>query len=193
MKDYRVSVKVRNNYMLKAMEAVGIYTAAQLSRASGVQQSTIGVFLNLKQTPYNRDGSMKKAILDISKVLKILPEDLFPPQHLVVPLETNRGSVEADYAEIRQITETQSTPYDRMVLLENCRIVGDAVSTLTNREQDVLSRRFGLHGMDKHTFEQIADEYGVSRQRVRQIEQRAFSKLRRSRSIHDAAESYIGV
>ena len=48
MKDYRVEVKVKNNYLFKLMQSYGLSNAAELSRASGLAQTAIGKVLNLK-------------------------------------------------------------------------------------------------------------------------------------------------
>jgi len=60
MKDYRITVKIKNNYMLKAMEKAGFYSGASLSKASNVGQTPISYFLNLKKPAYNLDGTFKK-------------------------------------------------------------------------------------------------------------------------------------
>ncbi|MGK9326437.1 sigma-70 family RNA polymerase sigma factor [Aerococcus urinaeequi] len=48
---------------------------------------------------------------------------------------------------------------------------------LTKRESEVLKRRFGLAGHEKHTLEQIGEEFGVTRERIRQIEKKALTKI----------------
>lgn len=48
---------------------------------------------------------------------------------------------------------------------------------LTDRESEILNLRFGLDGKEKHTLEQIGIEYGVTRERIRQIESKALRKL----------------
>jgi RNA polymerase primary sigma factor len=51
---------------------------------------------------------------------------------------------------------------------------------LRPREREVLCLRFGLNGGDSQTLEQVAQKYGVTRERVRQIEMRALQRLRRA-------------
>jgi RNA polymerase primary sigma factor len=51
---------------------------------------------------------------------------------------------------------------------------------LTERERGVLILRFGLGGQQPQTLAEIAEHYGISRERVRQIEKEALSKLRKS-------------
>jgi RNA polymerase sigma factor (sigma-70 family) len=51
---------------------------------------------------------------------------------------------------------------------------------LSDREKGVVTLRFGLGGQQPQTLAEIADHYGISRERVRQIEKEALSKLRKS-------------
>lgn len=54
----------------------------------------------------------------------------------------------------------------------------DAVQrTLTDREREILEMRFGLNGKDVLTLNEIGDMYGITRERVRQIEKKALKKL----------------
>jgi RNA polymerase primary sigma factor len=58
------------------------------------------------------------------------------------------------------------------------RIVGEALADLTPREQRVLRMRFGIGSATDHTLEEIGKEFGVTRERIRQIEVAALGKLR---------------
>ncbi len=58
--------------------------------------------------------------------------------------------------------------------------VGDLIKTLTAREQLVLKLRFGLADESPHTLIQVSHVLGVSKERVRQIQDRALAKLRAS-------------
>ena len=53
------------------------------------------------------------------------------------------------------------------------------VDRLQERESQILRWRFGLGGESEHTLEQIGRKLGLSRERVRQIEARALTRLRR--------------
>ena len=58
------------------------------------------------------------------------------------------------------------------------KIVGEALATLTPREQHILRMRFGIGGAADHTLEKIGKEFGVTRERIRPIEAKALEKLR---------------
>ncbi len=58
--------------------------------------------------------------------------------------------------------------------------LGRAVKSLTPREQDVLTLRFGLNGSEPHTLEAVGKELHITRERARQLELQALDKLRRN-------------
>jgi len=59
---------------------------------------------------------------------------------------------------------------------------------LTPREQKILKLRFGLDGDVPHTLEEVGKEFGVTRERVRQIQQRAIEKIKENRKIKKLEE-----
>ena len=65
----------------------------------------------------------------------------------------------------------------QIFLREQLEIV---LSTLTDKEAEVISLRFGLDGGHCRTLEEIGQSYGVTRERIRQIEAKALNKLRHS-------------
>jgi RNA polymerase primary sigma factor len=56
--------------------------------------------------------------------------------------------------------------------------VAEALAELTPREQRILSMRFGIGGTGEHTLEEVGKVFGVTRERIRQIEAKALAKLR---------------
>lgn len=70
--------------------------------------------------------------------------------------------------------------------------IDDVLSSLTPREQRMLQLRFGLKDGHSHTLAEIGQEFGVTRERIRQIEAKALRKLRhpsRSRKLRDYLSS----
>ena len=68
----------------------------------------------------------------------------------------------------------------------------EVLQTLTPREQQVLSLRFGLYDGEARTLEEVGKKFHVTRERIRQIEDKALRKLRhpsRSRKLKDYLES----
>lgn len=71
------------------------------------------------------------------------------------------------------------SPLERTLRVEMKAHTDRALKTLTQREQAVVKLRFGFGGSDDHSLAQISRVVGVSRERVRQIEQRALQKMGR--------------
>lgn len=65
--------------------------------------------------------------------------------------------------------------------------VKDMLGVLTEREQKILKMRFGLEDGKSHTLEEVGQEFAVTRERIRQIEAKALSKLRKHK---DAKKLY---
>jgi RNA polymerase primary sigma factor len=66
--------------------------------------------------------------------------------------------------------------------------IGDVLHTLNAREKRVLELRFGLKDGRTRTLEEVGKEFGVTRERIRQIEAKALRKLRhpsRSKRLRD--------
>ena len=59
------------------------------------------------------------------------------------------------------------------------RLVGGWIDALTHREKEVLEGRFGLHDREPETLEVLSDRLGLTRERVRQIQNEALLKLKR--------------
>ena len=179
MKDYLVTITVKNNVLLQAMRENGIYTAAELSRKSGVSQQAIGFYLNLKVTTTTANGDFKSNIVEISKALKRLPEDLFPPQHLSKKLDKNKVFVELNLLDVENIISYKNTD-ELLEFKEMKSVIALSLSSLTEREKSVLEYRNGLNGDEEKTLEECGLMLGITKERVRQIEGRAYRKLRHS-------------
>ncbi len=72
------------------------------------------------------------------------------------------------------------------------RAIAEALEELTPREQRILRMRFGIGDTTDHTLEEVGKEFGVTRERIRQIEAKALAKLRHpglARKLASLAES----
>ena len=53
------------------------------------------------------------------------------------------------------------------------------LSTLEPREADIIRLRFGLEGRDPETLEEVGEQIGITRERVRQLQEQAIRQLRK--------------
>ena len=75
--------------------------------------------------------------------------------------------------------ESADTPYEQLEEKTNSALVHEMVETLDAREKAILRQRFGLDGDERKTLEEIGEQFGVTRERIRQIEEIALKKLRK--------------
>jgi RNA polymerase primary sigma factor len=79
----------------------------------------------------------------------------------------------------------ETTPFDDIANRALADQVRDVLHTLKPIEADVLRRRFGLDNEREVTLQEIATEYGLSRERIRQIQEKALSKVRRGLKVDE--------
>ena len=78
------------------------------------------------------------------------------------------------------IRDPEAPAIDDALIRENtAEKVRDLMKHLSETERDVLVRRFGLDGDDPLTLEEIGHQYGLSRERIRQIQVQGLQKMRR--------------
>jgi RNA polymerase primary sigma factor len=87
--------------------------------------------------------------------------------------------------------ETEETPDSDLMHDSLRKEVQRALATLTQREADVISYYFGLNGKQALTLEEIGHKYNLTRERVRQIKEKATRRLRHS-SRSSALKPYLG-
>lgn len=72
------------------------------------------------------------------------------------------------------------------------RCCDEALSTLTEREQRILRLRFGIGERSDHTLEEVGRDFSLTRERIRQIEARALSRLREAEGVQNLREAIAG-
>ncbi|MEK7111566.1 MAG: RNA polymerase sigma factor RpoD [Patescibacteria group bacterium] len=106
-------------------------------------------------------------------------------------LETPIGDEEDSFLGDFIPDESQLSPYDatsKQLLKEN---VEEVLGMLSERENKVLRLRFGLDGQRPLTLEEVGREFGVTRERIRQIEAKALRKLKHP-SKRKKLQDYLG-
>lgn len=106
----------------------------------------------------------------VRKVLKIAKE----PISLETPIGEEEDSHLGDFIE----DKTTVLPLEAAINTDLEEQTGKVLSTLTDREEKVLRMRFGIGIKSDHTLEEVGQEFGVTRERIRQIEAKALRKLR---------------
>ena len=134
-------------------------------------------------TPEEIGQAMEIGPEKVEEILKISQE----PVSLETPIGEEEDSHLGDFIEDRNAT----APADAASFQLLKEQVEEVLHTLTDREGRVLQLRFGLEDGRSRTLEEVGREFGVTRERIRQIEAKALRKLRhptRSRKLRDFLE-----
>jgi RNA polymerase primary sigma factor len=126
------------------------------------------------------ERKLRRAAAKIRRIVRVSQE----PMSLDTPVGQEESSLLGDFIE----DESALGPVDaasNQLLKEQVHSILDSLS---EREREVLEMRFGLTDGQSHTLEEVGQFFGVTRERIRQIEAKALRKLRhpyRSRKLRD--------
>ncbi len=109
------------------------------------------------------------------------------PASLDAPMEEGEDSFLGDFIEDER-TATPMEEASRQMLKEQ---VEDILGRLTEREQQILKMRYGLTDDRPRTLEEVAKAFGITRERIRQIETRILRKLRYARYGANKLRGYL--
>jgi RNA polymerase primary sigma factor len=121
-------------------------------------------------TPEELAAEMGEEVEKINHIIKISQDTM--------SLEVSIGDEDEDTQLSDFIEDVKNVSPDRSAALQILRdYVREAVKDLTPREQKILEMRFGLSDGVTHTLEEVGTEFGVTRERIRQIEAKALEKI----------------
>ena len=125
----------------------------------------------------------RRAANKVRRIMRISQE----PMSLDTPVGNEENSSLGDFIEDDTVPGPAEAASGELLREQ----VHNALDQLTQREREVLEMRFGLADGQSHTLEEVGKAFGVTRERIRQIEAKALRKLRhpiRSRKLRD----YLG-
>ena len=136
--------------------------------------------LGREPTPEEIAKEMDMPVERVREILKISQE----PVSLETPIGEEEDSHLGDFIQ----DDNVPVPADAAAFTLLKEQLEEVLGTLTEREQKVLTLRFGLEDGRARTLEEVGKEFNVTRERIRQIEAKALRKLRhpsRSRKLKD--------
>ena len=97
-----------------------------------------------------------------------------------VSLDAERGGEEGALTLLQSLADEDAVPVPESVPVGDLRAsLAEVMGELSEREQQILRRRFGLGGGEPETLGQIATDFGISAERVRQLESAALGRLKK--------------
>jgi RNA polymerase sigma factor (sigma-70 family) len=182
--DYILQFKVKNGPLLRAIRMRTSLPLYKFCELHGVAYHSLCGYLSLRHVPLTKKGKWKDSALKIAHALRLPPDSLFPEQHLSQALKRSSGELTVSAEEIRErLAPAASDPETLLIEGEKNQKLHDLLlETLSPRELDVVTKRWGLEDGQEHTLEEVAQEQHVGRERIRQIERKALEKLRRKQN-----------
>jgi len=113
---------------------------------------------------------LEQAVRHVQDIMRVSAE----PISLETPVGAEQNSLLGDFIE----DQTEMSPIDSATLEMLKEQVRSVLTFLSERERNVLEMRFGFKDGKTHTLEEVGQAFGVTRERVRQIEAKALRKLR---------------
>jgi RNA polymerase primary sigma factor len=129
---------------------------------------------NMVQIPTPEEIA-ERTELSIEKVRRVIE---VARRRKAISLGTAFGEGDSELVDL--VTDEDTTcPEDEFVQRRVVEQTRRLLATLTPREEEILRKCFGIGETRSHTLKEIGDEFGVTRERVRQIEAVALTKLRK--------------
>ena len=171
--DFNLKVTVRNGRLLRAIRE-RYSSVADMCRKMGRSHQTVNKLITMKAVPYNSKGWTDLA-LDIAGMVGRDPEDLWPEHMRELRLRKSTSEVNLDLDDVKKLVQEGSSEKT----ISQLSALSQFSQNLSSRERDVLARRFA----HDQSLDECAASLRVSRERVRQIEAKAFRKMRKVASI----------
>ena len=135
------------------------------------------VFTELEQK-YEREPT----ILELAQTLELAPKDvkeaiLNTGRHVSMDAPITSGDEETNLYDIL-LSQDSPSPDKELITDSLRREIERVLNTLTTREADILRLYFGLKGYHPHTLDEIGEKFNLTRERVRQIKEKAIRRLK---------------
>jgi DNA-binding CsgD family transcriptional regulator len=175
MKDFEISIRVKNARLINKIKETGAASVKQFAERYDICYQSVSRCLALKITVYDKKFEVRFMPKKLGDIFNCPPTELFPESVWYEAMEVTTASVEMDEEEIKlalpYLSRGEIPALENQIFAEQIKEIGEAV--LTGREKDIVDLR-----ITGGTFDSIAEEFDLSRERIRQIEQKAFRKMR---------------
>lgn len=158
---------------------------AEQSRIVRLPLNKIGAINRINKTisKLEQDLEREPSYNELSEALDMLPTDIrdtLRNQGRHMSMDAPLSSTNEDGGNMYDLMQNEASQNpDRSLLTESLQLeIYRALGTLTEREADVVKLFFGLEGKHPHSLEEIGEKFQLTRERVRQIKEKAVRRLK---------------
>lgn len=185
--DWRRDVRFRTYAQFWIQQAIlkTLYNASRTVRVPIWVQKTLKKIQRLRESTVNPDGSQLNAAQIAEKLDMPVErvEELLAVRRYAVSIDQERPGMEGRTM-AQEIADESLEPVENTVVEDDLPArLDEAMADLPDRERMILSRRYGLDGSAPETLGDIADDLGISAERVRQLQNAALMRLRMPRKL----------
>jgi RNA polymerase nonessential primary-like sigma factor len=125
-------------------------------------------------TPEEIATELQRPVAAVAALLELAQ----PPASLDLPMDRQAG--ETGESMVGEVRDDHAIDPEELLLSDEAQhLLEDGMAALTPREREVLSGRYGLHGREPQSLNDLAEQMQLTRERVRQIQQESLLKLRK--------------
>lgn len=157
---------------------------AEQSRIVRLPLNKIGAINKINKTFAKLEQELEREPIaeEISEILDILPEDIretMKNQGRHMSMDAPLGNLEDGGSMYELLENKHEASPDNELMMESLRNeISRALTSLTAREADVVKLYYGLAGGHSHSLEEIGEKFELTRERVRQIKEKAVRRLK---------------
>lgn len=184
----KVGIEIKPfNFILRSMRQARGLTLKQLSEMSGVDVDSIQNMELLRLVTGVKFQDVNQKLVQVAAALELDFDEAFPPDYLDMlqrkllprrrfPIVWYR-EVSLDRLAARELPMLPGPDEEYIDQVDLNRLIHEAIETLSEREQAIIKMRFGIDRAPM-TLEECGQQFGVTRERIREIEAKALRKLR---------------
>ena len=184
MSDYRIKVTIRNNRLLKAMEAKGFTSASKFEKSYGFRNYAMINLVNGSIPPLYKNGEIKPFVKEILDILEINITDAFTEKQLQ-GFKKHSFTVEAKESQLLQLVDARKPLEINLMENDVNKLIDNLLSSLPKKYEQAIR----MSMFENKPIKEIAVTLGVGKVRVGQIITKGIEKLKTHSNFNRLIES----
>lgn len=184
MSDYRIRVTIRNNRILKAIEAKGFSSVQKFCGQYKLCYVGINSIINGGRQPLSGKRELKETVKELLDILDISAEDAFTKRQLE-GFKSHTFTIEAKESQLLQLVDARKPLEINLMENDVNKLINGLLSSLPKRYEQVLR----MNMFENKPIKEIAVTLGVCKARVGQIIKKGIEKLKTHSNFNKLIES----